>query len=73
MKIDGSRNRLNEQNTKNGKTRGEGRGEPGSFDGKVLSRIAMAFHTHFVVLLSWLSMYENAKVITSREELHFGL
>ncbi|KAK1126295.1 hypothetical protein K0M31_004923 [Melipona bicolor] len=34
-------------------------------NGNVLSWIA--FHTHFVVPLSWLSMYENAKVI-AREE-----
>lgn len=61
MRIGGSRNRLSEHNSKNGKTRGENR-EFG--DGKVLSWIAVAFHTHFVVPLSWLSMYENAKIIT---------
>lgn len=44
-------------------------------NGNVLSWIAVAFHTHFVVPLSWLSMYENAKVITrgGREVENYSL
>lgn len=33
----------------------------------------MVFHTRFVVLLSWLPMFENVKVITQKgEKLDFG-
>ena len=40
-----------------------------NFDGKVLSRIANGISfTRFVLLLSWLPMFENVKVITQKGE-----
>lgn len=61
---------MNEQNAK---ARSGTRGKRGNFDGKVLSRIANGISfTRFVLLLSWLPMFENVKVITERGKLHFG-
>lgn len=51
------------------KARSGTREKRGNFDGKVLSRIANGISfTRFVLLLSWLPMFENVKVITQKGE-----